>query len=226
MLTPKQQKLLEFLTVNLERDGICPSYDEMRDALNLKSKSGIHRLLTSLQERGFIRRLPHRARAIEIRRRASETSRLISHKPATSFHDQPPILGAPSPEASSMAIPLLGRIAAGTPIEALRDTSTMALVPVSMMGSGEHYALRVDGESMRDVGILDGDLTIIRRADQAANGRVVVALVDNSEATLKTLFAADGQITLRAANPDYDDQVYNPEQVRIQGELVGLLRHY
>ncbi|MEM7046821.1 MAG: transcriptional repressor LexA [Pseudomonadota bacterium] len=225
MLTPKQQKLLEFLTTSLEQNGVCPSYDEMREALNLKSKSGIHRLLTSLQERGFIRRLAHRARAIEIRRRATEASRLSTESvPATTQAN--PALGLGAAQNSTQAVPLLGKIAAGTPIEALRDDSTLALVPQSMIGQGDHFALKVEGESMRDLGIMDGDLTIIRRTDRAANGRVVVALIDEQEATLKTLHAADEKITLKAANPDYPDYVYESGQVRIQGELVGLLRHY
>jgi len=216
MLTAKQHELLLFIDTRLKASGISPSFDEMREALELKSKSGVHRLISALEERGFIRRLPNRARALEVLKlpetRASATVTPIR-----------PVTAAPAND--TMEIPLHGRIAAGTPIEALQGTDTFP-VPAALLGPGEHYALEVAGDSMVDEGILDGDFALIRKADTAHDGEIVVALINDEEATLKT-FRREGQmIRLDPANRLYDPQRYRPEQVRIQGKLAGLLRRY
>ncbi|MEQ9813864.1 MAG: transcriptional repressor LexA [Azospirillaceae bacterium] len=234
MLTRKQQELLLFIHRRLQDGGVSPSFDEMKEALGLKSKSGIHRLIGGLEERGFIRRLPHRARALEVVRlpdgvdAAADApvrfqSRTFAPKPA---RDKPAVH---LPEASNdvgMELPLYGKIAAGTPIEALRDPNEMIAVPANFMGAGEHYALTVDGDSMIDAGILDGDTIVIRRAEQADSGDIVVALVDGEEVTLKRLRRKGNTIALEPANRKYETRIFGADRVRIQGRLVGLIRHY
>ncbi len=233
MLTKKQHELLLFIHQHLSKNGISPSFDEMKDALGLKSKSGIHRLITGLEERGFIRRLPHRARALDVVRLPDTLGR---GKPATPAGFTPNVIKgdftgslvgtAPNPDSEAMSLPLYGKIAAGTPIEALRDHSSFVEVPVSLLGSGEHYALEVEGDSMIDAGILDGDTVVIQRTDVAENGAIVVALVDNEEATLKRIRRKGGAIALEPANKSYETRIFPPERICIQGRLVGLLRSY
>ncbi|WP_282608226.1 transcriptional repressor LexA [Pelagibius sp. Alg239-R121] len=235
MLTKKQHQLLIFVHEHLSKHGVSPSFDEMKEALDLKSKSGIHRLITALEERGFIRRLAHRARAIEILRLPED----MEKQPQPSAGFTPSVIegrfsgvstsngpaNAPE-ERDSLQLPLYGRIAAGTPIEALRDYSTYVDVPSTILGHGEHYALEVDGDSMVEAGILDGDTVIIERTDSADNGAIVVALVDNEEATLKRLRRKSGAIALEPANKNYEIRIFPPERIKIQGRLVGLLRRY
>ena len=217
MLTRKQHELLTYINERLAETGVSPSFEEMKDALDLKSKSGVHRLISALEERGFIRRLPNRARALEITR-------------------MPDVKGAPAvpapaslpPAANSndiVELPLHGRIAAGTPIEALQGTDTLP-VPAALLGPGEHYALQVAGDSMVEEGILDGDFALIRKTDAARDGEIVVALIDNEEATLKTFRREGSMIRLDPANRNYDPQRYRPDQVVVQGKLSGLLRRY
>ncbi len=233
MLTRKQHELLIFIHRHLTEHGVSPSFDEMKDALDLKSKSGIHRLITGLQERGFIRRLPHRARAVEILRLPEDVRRT---QPPSAPGFAPKVIegdfrgalqGVSAPAGSeAMALPMYGRIAAGTPIEALRDHDTFIDVPVTILGRGEHYALEVDGDSMVDAGIFEGDTVIIERTEAADNGTIVVALVDNEEATLKRIRRKSGAIALEPANKNYETRIFPPERVKIQGRLVGLLRKY
>ncbi|WP_299617133.1 transcriptional repressor LexA [Pelagibius sp.] len=239
MLTKKQHELLLFIHGHLQRHGVSPSFDEMKDALALKSKSGIHRLITGLEERGFIKRLPHRARAVEVMRLPDDLGSGARPGPAAAsgkagfaprviqgdFSASMPGAQAAN-DSEAIQLPLYGRIAAGTPIEALRDYSNHVDVPCAMIGSGEHYALEVDGDSMVDAGILDGDTVVIERCDSAENGAIVVALVDNEEATLKRLRRKGGAIALEPANKSYETRIFPPERVAIQGRLVGLLRHY
>jgi len=234
MLTKKQRELLLFINQRLTATGISPSFDEMKDALSLKSKSGIHRLVSGLEERGFIRRLPHRARALEVVRlpegsaagAASERSRFSPTVIRGDFTGSLP--GAPvAPDVAAAELPLYGRIAAGTPIEALRDQTTTVGVPASMLGRGsEHYALEVAGDSMIDAGILDGDTVIIQRSDTAENGAVVVALVDNEEVTLKRLRRRGASIALEPANKTYETRIFGPDRVKVQGRLVALMRRF
>ncbi len=233
MLTRKQHELLMFINQRLAATGVAPSFDEMKDALNLRSKSGIHRLITGLEERGFIRRLPHRARALEVIKLptdsaapATERSRFSPTVIRGDFAAALP--GAPvAPDAAAADLPLYGRIAAGTPIEALRDQSTTVAVPGSLLGRGsEHYALEVAGDSMVDAGIFDGDTIIIQRCDTADNGAIVVALVDNEEVTLKRLRRRGASIALEPANQTYETRIFGPDRVKVQGRLVGLLRRY
>lgn len=216
MLTRKQHELLCFIHDRLAETGVSPSFEEMKEALELKSKSGVHRLISALEERGFIRRLPNRARALEVLRMPEKGGANVVP------------LRAPAPPVAAndvMEIPLHGRIAAGTPIEALQGTESLA-VPAALLGPGEHYALEVSGDSMVEEGILDGDFALIRKTDTARDGEIVVALVNNEEATLKT-FRREGQmIRLDPANRNYDPQRYRPEQVVVQGRLSGLLRRY
>ena len=216
MLTAKQRELLLFIDKRLGEDGISPSFDEMREALDLKSKSGVHQLISALEERGFIRRLPNRARALEVIKlpEARPTAEVIQLCPA-----------APAPANDTIELLLAGRIAAGTPIEALQGTETFP-VPAALLGAGEHYALEVSGDSMVDEGILDGDFALIRRADVARDGEIVVALVNNEEATLKTFRREGNMIRLDPANRNYEPQRYRPDQVQIQGKLAGLIRRY
>jgi repressor LexA len=216
MLTAKQRELLLFIDDRLKATGISPSFDEMREALDLKSKSGVHRLISALEERGFIRRLPNRARALEVVKvpesRGSATVTPI--RPVT-----------PVPANDVMDIPLHGRIAAGTPIEALQGTESFS-VPAALLGPGEHYALEVAGDSMVEEGILDGDFALIRKVDSARDGEIVVALIDNEEATLKTYRREGRMIRLDPANSRYEPQRYEEDRVRIQGRLAGLIRRY
>jgi repressor LexA len=217
MLTAKQRELLLFIDKRLKESGISPSFDEMREALELKSKSGVHRLISALEERGFIRRLPNRARALEV-------LKLPEMKP-TSATVTPIRPAVAAPANDTMELILAGRIAAGTPIEALQGTETFA-VPAALLGPGEHYALEVAGDSMVDEGILDGDFALIRKADTAHDGEIVVALIDNEEATLKTFRREGNMIRLDPANRNYEAQRYDPRRVQIQGRLAGLIRRY
>jgi repressor LexA len=231
MLTRKQHELLLFLHHRLSEDGVSPSFDEMKDALGLKSKSGIHRLITGLEERGFIRRLAHRARAIEVMRLPEDlTSSKGGFSPSViqGGRSQPrPLASAQSlGDGDSVTLPLYGRIAAGTPIEALRDQSSFVDVPQNLLGRGEHYALEVDGDSMVEAGILDGDTVIIERSEQAENGAIVVALVDREEVTLKRLRRRGGAIALEPANKNYEPRVFPPDRIQVQGRLIGLIRKY
>lgn len=226
MLTRKQQELLIFIDERLKSDGVSPSFEEMKEALNLKSKSGVHRLINALEERAFIRRLPNRARALEVLRLPEA---LKIEKPALTLVASRP---APAPPAVAMlaandtiTVPLHGRIAAGLPIEALESDRSLS-VPSALLGPGDHYALEVSGDSMIEAGIHDGDYALIRRCDTARDGDIVVALIDDSEATLKYLHHEKGLIRLDPANSSYGPQRYHPEQVRIQGKLAGLLRRY
>lgn len=216
MLTAKQRELLLFVDNRLKENGISPSFDEMREALDLKSKSGVHRLISALEERGFIRRLPNRARALEV-------VRLPETRPAATVTSIRPAALAAANDV--LDIPLHGRIAAGTPIEALQGTESFA-VPSALLGPGEHYALEVAGDSMVDEGILDGDFALIRKIDTARDGEIVVALIDNEEATLKTFRREGNMIRLDPANRHYEPQRYDPRRVQIQGRLAGLIRRY
>jgi len=279
MLTRKQKELLVFIHHRLRHGGISPSFDEMRDALGLKSKSGIHRLISGLEERGVIRRLPHRARALEIIRlpdgfssellepsgapataqAGTDDGAFGSHAPGTDRAGATPITLRPRGMTSELSgetsdsnlemagqgragrtipappmpsgtdivsLPLYGRIAAGTPIEALRDMSSFADVPSTMLGAGDHYALEVEGDSMIEAGIYDGDLAIIRRQSTAENGNIIVVLIDGLEATLKRFRRRSGAIALEAANQSYETRVLPPDRVEVQGQLVALIRRY
>lgn len=215
MLTAKQRELLLFIDKRLKQGGISPSFDEMREALELKSKSGVHRLISALEERGFIRRLPNRARALEVvKLPETQSAAIVSLRPA-----------APAPANDTIDLALHGRIAAGTPIEALQGTETFS-VPAALLGAGEHYALEVSGDSMVDEGILDGDFALIRKVDTARDGEIVVALIDNEEATLKTYRREGRMIRLDPANSRYEPQRYEEDRVQIQGRLAGLIRRY
>ena len=216
MLTRKQHELICFINDRLEESGVSPSFEEMKDALALKSKSGVHRLISALEERGFIRRLPNRARALEVVK-VPETE-----MPANVVQLRP---AAPPAANDTMEIPLHGRIAAGTPIEALQGTERFP-VPSALLGPGEHYALEVSGDSMVDEGILDGDFALIRKVDTARDGEIVVALIDEEEATLKTYRREGRMIRLDPANSRYEPQRYEEDRVRIQGRLAGLIRRY
>ncbi|TYB82761.1 transcriptional repressor LexA [Maritimibacter fusiformis] len=231
MLTRKQLDLLAFIHKRVSRDGVPPSFDEMKEALDLRSKSGIHRLITALEERGFIRRLAHRARAIEIVKlpEALDPSGHAGFEPRVIDGDRPdrtPPAAIPLGGAQAMELPLLGRIAAGTPIEAIEDGETQVAVPGSMVGKGPHYALEVKGDSMIDAGINSGDVVIIRETSHADNGDIVVAQVDGYEATLKRFRKSGEMIMLEAANPAYETRLLRAGQVKVQGKLVGLIRSY
>ena len=221
MLTRKQHDLICFISDRLAETGVSPSFEEMKEALDLKSKSGVHRLISALEERGFIRRLPNRARALEVlkepERAEAKVKKLV---PA-------PAAPKPLPIAANdvLEIPLHGRIAAGMPIEAMEGQSMLS-VPAALLGSGEHYALEVSGDSMVEAGILDGDYALIRRTETARDGEIVVALVDDSEATLKYFRREGAMVRLDPANRAYDPQRYRPDQIRVQGKLAGLLRRY
>jgi len=220
MLTAKQRELLLFIDERLKSNGISPSFDEMRDALDLKSKSGVHRLISALEERGFIRRLPNRARALEVLKVPDvRPSNVVPLRAVAG------VAPAPAPANDSIDIPLHGRIAAGTPIEALQGTESFS-VPAALLGPGEHYALEVSGDSMVEEGILDGDFALIRKAETARDGEIVVALIDEEEATLKTFRHEGNMIRLDPANRQYEPQRYEPGRVRIQGRLAGLIRRY
>jgi repressor LexA len=232
MLTRKQYQLLMYIHTCLKDSGVPPSFDEMKAALELKSKSGIHRLITGLEERGFIRRLPHKARALEVLRlpeNAPQTERpSVTHfAPRLVSDNSAPLAGiTPMEESESVPLPLYGRIAAGTPIEALRDESDHVEVPATMLGKGNHYALEVEGDSMLEAGIFDGDTVIIERCDTAENGTIVVALVDDSEVTLKRLRRKGHSIALEPANKTYETRIFGPDRVKVQGRLIGLMRRY
>jgi repressor LexA len=241
MLTRKQHELLVFIDRHLKTSGFSPSFEEMKEALQLKSKSGVHRLISALEERGFLRRRRHRARALEILRMPAEVAqrsslalRVEGRGEAGGF--QPNVIRGDftgrlpgvraAGEAGAVQIPLYGRIAAGLPIEALRDSGTQVEVPLAMLGGGEHYALEVAGDSMIEAGILDGDTAVIRKAETAENGQIVVALVDEAEVTLKRLRRRGQSIALEPANPRYEVRLLPAERVKVQGRLVALLRRY
>ncbi len=228
MLTAKQHELIRFIQERLEETGISPSFEEMKEALDLKSKSGVHRLISALEERGFIRRLPNRARALEV---LKQPENAVSGAPRTAATDNvvamPKPARAPQREPANdvINIPLHGRIAAGAPIEALEGQASLP-VPAALLGPGEHYALEVSGDSMIDAGIFDGDFALVKRTDVARDGEIVVALVNDEEATLKYLRRENGKVCLEPANSSHDPQVYMPDQVKVQGKLAGLLRRY
>lgn len=225
MLTRKQHELICFIADRLAETGVSPSFEEMKEALDLKSKSGVHRLISALEEREFIRRLPNRARALEVLRmpeRGGEAKKPVAAKVDRS---SPSPATLPRPANDVVEIPLHGRIAAGTPIEAL-EGATMLPVPAALLGAGEHYALEVAGDSMVEAGILDGDYALIRRTEVARDGEIIVALIDDAEATLKYFRKEGAMIRLDPANRDYSAQRYRPDQVRVQGKLAGLLRRY
>lgn len=226
MLTRKQYDLLHFIHDRLRRDGVPPSFDEMKEALDLRSKSGIHRLITALEERGFIRRLAHRARAIEIVR-LPDSLESAGGPVAEVIEGGAPARGPAPAAAASFELPVMGRIAAGTPIEAIQQVSRNIAVPAAMLASaGRHYALEVRGDSMINAGINNGDLVVIQEQSTASNGDIVVALIEGEEATLKTFRRRGGTIALEAANPAYETRLYQDHQVRVQGKLVGLIRTY
>lgn len=238
MLTRKQHELLLFIHQRLKETGIPPSFDEMKEALDLASKSGIHRLITALEERGFIRRLPNRARALEVLRlpdsiapglnaakkfSPSVIEGSLGRKPEPSR----PVAASNDDDAgSAIAIPVMGRIAAGVPIDAIQHRTHSISVPPDMISGGEHYALEVKGDSMIEAGIFDGDTVIIRNANSASPGEIVVALVDDEEATLKRFRRKGASIALEAANPAYETRIFGPDRVKVQGKLVGLIRRY
>jgi repressor LexA len=225
MLTAKQHELLLFIQRKLEETGISPSFEEMKDALDLKSKSGVHRLISALEERGFIRRLPNRARALEVLRQPENVA-AAARKPADSnVVPFAPPRSRREPANDVVEIPLHGRIAAGVPIEALESDRTLP-VPAALLGPGDHYALEVSGDSMIEAGIFDGDYALVKRTDTARDGEIVVALVRNEEATLKYLRRENGMVRLDPANALHDPQIYRPEEVQVQGKLAGLLRRY
>lgn len=235
MLTAKQHELIRFIQERLEETGISPSFEEMKEALDLKSKSGVHRLISALEERGFIRRLPNRARALEVIKMPEDATPAPRSAPATASNANVVDLSearaasaaktAPEPDNDVISIPLHGRIAAGAPIEALEGQSALP-VPAALLGPGEHYALEVSGDSMVEAGIFDGDFALIRRTETARDGEIVVALVRGEEATLKYLHKDQGMVRLDPANAAYDPQVYGPAEVQVQGKLAGLLRRY
>jgi repressor LexA len=233
MLTRKQYELLRFINERLKEAGVPPSFDEMKDALDLRSKSGIHRLITALEERGFIRRLPNRARAIEVIKLPELSPGAGGNRRGFTPSVIEGNLGKVRAGSSSqdegerpVAVPVMGRIAAGTPIEALQTRSHTISVPPDMLGSGEHYALEVRGDSMVDAGILDGDMALIQRNDTADTGDIVVALIDDEEATLKRFRRRGASIALEPANTSYEVRILPPNRVKIQGKLIGLYRKY
>ena len=228
MLTKKQLDLLDFIDRRLKRDGVPPSFDEMKEALDLRSKSGIHRLITALEERGFIRRLPHRARAIEVVKLPDALGESPGFAPRVIDGDRtdPPTEALPV-TLGAQELPVMGRIAAGTPIEAISHASHSVAVPSSMVKAGRsHYALEVKGDSMIEAGINDGDIVVIQESANADNGEIVVALVEDQEATLKRFFKRGDMIALEAANPAYETRMLRDDQVKVQGRLVGLIRSY
>jgi len=230
MLTRKQHELLMFIHERIKETGVSPSFDEMKEALDLASKSGIHRLITALEERGFLRRLPHRARALEVVKMPQQATAAAPPKGRAPFRPQV-VEGVRMPDSAPGAsdvrdLPVLGRIAAGTPIDAIQHERDRIPVPEAMLGAGEHFILEVQGDSMINAGILDGDQVIIKRGDSAHSGEIVVALVKGEEATLKRLRKKGASIALEAANPAYETRIFGPDQVQVQGKLVGLIRRY
>lgn len=232
MLTRKQKELLMFIHERVKESGVPPSFDEMKEALDLKSKSGIHRLITALEERGFIRRLPHRARALEILKLPESVNQGLGGGQGFTPSVIEGSLGRVrlsddgEPSSSNVSIPVMGQIAAGVPIEAIQHRSRTIDVPPELLTKGEHFALEVKGDSMIDAGILEGDTIIIRRSDTANTGDIVVALIDQEEATLKRLRRRGDSIALEAANPAYETRIFGPDRVDVQGKLVGLIRVY
>jgi repressor LexA len=234
MLTKKQHELLLFINRRLTETGVSPSFEEMKEALTLKSKSGIHRLISGLEERGFIKRLAHRARALEVVKLPEETA--VAAPRAERGRFSPTVIRgdfksafsgtAAAASGEAVQLPLYGRIAAGTPIEALRDQSTTVGIPGSLLGNGEHYALEIAGDSMIDAGIFDGDTIVVQRCDTADNGSIVVALIDDEEVTLKRLRRRGASIALEPANKTYETRIFGPDRVKVQGRLVGLFRRY
>lgn len=228
MLTTKQKELLLFIHQRLKETGVSPSFDEMKEALDLASKSGIHRLITALEERGFIRRLAHRARALEVLKLPESSAPAAPPKGRAPF--RPALVAgdiAPAREPSrGYEVPVLGKIAAGVPIEAIQNEQYRIAAPIDLAENGEHFALEVRGDSMIQAGILEGDLVILRRGETAESGDIVVALIDEEEATLKRLRRKGGSIALEAANPAYETRIFGPDRVRIQGRLVTLIRRY
>ena len=231
MLTRKQRDLLEFIAKRMQKDGVPPSFDEMKEALDLRSKSGIHRLITAREERGFIRRRAHRARAIEIVKMPEAMGTIetggFSPRVIEGDRSDPPSDAIPVTAAAARDVPIMGKIAAGVPIEAISEVASHVAVPEQMLGGGKnHYALEVKGDSMIDAGINDGDVVVIEDSASADNGDIVVALVEDSEATLKRFRRKNGMIALEAANPAYETRVFRDDQVKVQGKLVGLIRTY
>ena len=233
MLTKKQHELLMFIHERIRETGVSPSFDEMKEALDLASKSGIHRLITALEERGFIRRLAHRARALEVVKLPEQATAAAPAKGRVPFRPDVIQGGGLNPrqvvaEAANDVrdLPLLGKIAAGTPIAAIQHERERLPVPESMLGAGEHYLLEIEGDSMIEAGILDGDTVIIKRVENASSGEIVVALVEGEEATLKRLRKKGQSIALEPANSAYETRIFGPDQVEVQGKLVGLLRRY
>jgi repressor LexA len=231
MLTRKQHELLMYIHERIKETGVSPSFDEMKDALDLASKSGIHRLITALEERGFLRRLPHRARALEVVKLPEQATTSAPARGRQPFRPQVVEGGgqlrpAAEPANDTRELPILGRIAAGTPIEAIQHERDRISVPESLLGQGEHFILEVQGDSMIEAGILDGDYVVIRKGDTANNGEIVVALVMGEEATLKRLRRRGASIALEPANRNYETRILGPDQVQVQGKLVGLIRRY
>ena len=228
MLTRKQHELLMFIHERIKESGVSPSFDEMKEALDLASKSGIHRLITALEERGFLRRLPHRARALEVIKLPQQATAAAPPKGRAPF--KPPLVDGstlvPAAANDSRELPILGKIAAGTPIAAIQQERDRMPVPESILGAGEHFVLEIAGDSMINAGILDGDFVVIRKTDSAVSGDIVVALIDGEEATLKRLRKKGLSIALEAANPAYETRIFGPDQVAVQGKLVGLIRRY
>lgn len=224
MLTSKQKELLLFIHERIKADGVSPSFDEMKEALNLASKSGIHRLIVALEERGFIRRLANRARALEVLKMPDAVTTTAPPRGRQAF--RPSVVGSASPAMSDKTIPILGRIAAGVPIEAIQQEVDRVTPPVEFSDGDAHYALEVKGDSMIDAGILDGDVVILKRTDSATSGDIVVALIDEEEATLKRLRKKGDSIALEAANTAYETRIFGPDRVRVQGRLVALIRRY
>jgi repressor LexA len=221
MLTAKQKELLLYIHERIKETGVSPSFDEMKEALDLAPKSGIHRLITALEERGFLRRLPHRARALEVLKLPDSAAPAAPPKGRSTF--RPSVV---SEGRNGGSIPILGQIAAGVPIEALQNEIGRLQPPEDLLGAGEHFALEVKGDSMIGAGILDGDVVLIKRIDTADSGDIVVALIDNEEATLKRLRKRGNSVALEAANPAYETRIFGPDQVRIQGKLVAMIRRY
>jgi repressor LexA len=236
MLTRKQLELLLFINERLKEEGVPPSFEEMKEALNLQSKSGVHRLIVALEERGFLRRMPNRARALEVvKLPESHSPSLATPKKAAGFTPSviqgnlgrvKPVAAAQDGAPKAAVVPMMGRIAAGVPISAIQDHTANIAVPPEMLSGGEHFALEVKGDSMIDAGIFDGDTVIIRKGDTAHNGDIIVALVDDEEATLKRLRRKGDSVALEAANTAYETRIFGPDRVRVQGRLVGLMRKY
>jgi repressor LexA len=222
MLTAKQKELLLYIHERIKESGVSPSFDEMKEALDLASKSGIHRLITALEERGFLRRLPHRARALEVLKLPDSAAPAAPPKGRTNF--RPSVVG--QNRGGNGGIPIIGQIAAGVPIEALQNEIGRITPPEELLGSGDHFALEVKGDSMIQAGILDGDVVILKRTETADSGDIVVALIDSEEATLKRLRKRGNSVALEAANPNYETRIFGPDRVRIQGKMVALVRRY